>query len=256
MANFIYSRVTIEPLESMNKICSMIENMPKSEYGKETTTVVKTFYSEEELKKPYNNGETEYPITDVGVKIGWLYDNVGTKWIELGIDDDIRIESPYYIPDGFLIKLYSLCIDEFSDVKIICKWYDEFETNCGTALIWNGIYTEDEETLKDENIGDPAYQVNGDENIDEIKKWVLSETTEDSYTKPEEIESMNEEELRYLFEDWKNQGKWNYITDRQESMYYSCEEAIETEDFNFPISRVRRIANVKYEMITDCYPFK
>ena len=255
MANFIYSRVTIEPSEAMDKICGMIENMPKSEYGKETTTVVKTFYTEDELKKPYNNGETEYPITDTGVNHDWLYDNVGTKWISVGVDDDIRIESPSYISDGFLIKLYSLCVNEFSDVKLVCKWYDETETQCGTALIWKGIYTEDEETLEGENISDPIYEVTGEENIDDIKEWILGEINEDSYTKPEEVEDMNEEELRYLFEEWKNQGKWDHITDRQESMYYSCEEAIETEDFNFPISRVRKVANVKYEMVTDCYPF-
>ena len=43
MGNFIYSRVTIEPTEAMDKICDMIENMPQSEYGKETTNIVKTF---------------------------------------------------------------------------------------------------------------------------------------------------------------------------------------------------------------------
>ena len=66
---------------------------------------------------------------------------------------------------------------------------------------------------------------------------------------------MDEEELRELFEDWKRQGKWDYISDRQESMYYSCEEAIETEDFQFPISKVKKIANKKFSMIENCYPF-
>lgn len=255
MANFIYSNVTIEPSEAMDKICGMIENMPKSEYGKETTTVVKTFYSEDELKKPYNNGETEYPITDKGVKHGWLYDNVGTKWISVGVDDVIRIESPSYISDGFLIKLYSLCVNEFSDVKLVCKWYDETETQCGIVLIWKGIYTEYEETLNSEDISDPSYEITGEENITDIKEWILGEINQYSYTKSEEVEEMDDERLRELFEDWKRQGKWDHITDRQESMYYSCEEAIETEDFNFPISRVKKIANVKYEMITNCYPF-
>jgi hypothetical protein len=255
MANFIYSRVTIEPAEAMDKICDMIEAMPAAEYGKETTQVVKTFYTEEELNRPYNNGETQYPITDSGVMHGWLYDNVGTKWISVGIDDDIRIESPSYISDGFLIKLYSLCVDDFDDVRLTCKWYDEFETNIGTAVIWNGVYTEDEESMDSENICDPAYYATGEEDINEIKDWILSETTEDSFTKAEEIEKMNEEELRDIFEQWKNELKWDYISERQESMYYSCEEAIETEDFQFPISKVKKIANKKFSMIENCYPF-
>jgi len=255
MANFIYSRVTIEPEEAMDKICDMIEAMPSAEYGKETIQVVKTFYTEEELNRPYNNGETQYPITDSGVMHGWLYDNVGTKWISVGIDDDIRIESPSYISDGFLIKLYSLCVDEFEDVKLTCKWYDEFETNIGTAVIWNGVYTEDEESMDSENICDPGYYATGEEDINEIKDWILSETTEDSFTKAEEIEKMNEEELRDIFEQWKNELKWDYISERQESMYYSCEEAIETEDFQFPISKVKKIANKKFSMIENCYPF-
>ena len=78
MANFIYSRVTIEPSEAMDKICDMIDNMPEAKYGEETKAVVQTFYTEEEINRPYNNGETEYPITETGVMHGWLYDNVGT----------------------------------------------------------------------------------------------------------------------------------------------------------------------------------
>jgi len=255
MANFIYSMVTIEPEGAMDKICKMIEDMPESEYGKETKTLVETFYSEEELKKPYNNGETEYPITEEGVKHGWLYDNVGTKWITVGVDDDIRIESPSYIPDGFLIKLYSLCINEFEGVSLTCKWYEEGTSSCGTSLIKNGIYTEDENYLDDEEIGDANYYVTGDEEIDDVKEWLLSQINEDSYFKPEEIESMDEDTLRSTFEEWKNESKWDTITDLQNDQFYSCEEAIDTEDFDFPISKVKKIANVKYDMITDCYPF-
>ena len=255
MANFIYSQVSIEPEGAMDKICNMFDNMPKAEYGQETKVIVQTFYTEDELKKPYNNGETEYPITDSGVKHGWLYDNVGTKWITGGVDGEIRLETPSYIPDGFLIKLYSLCASEFEDVRVTCKWYDEFETNCGTALVWDGIYTEHEETIESEGMFDPAYEVTGDEDIEDVKEWILGEINENSYIKSEEVEEMDEERLRELFQDWKQQGKWDYISERQESMYNSCEEAIDTEDFDFPISKVKKIANKKYEMIKNCYPF-
>ena len=255
MANFIYSRVTIEPQEAMDKICDMIESMPSAEYGKETLQVVKTFYTEEELNKPYNNGETEYPITDSGVMHGWLYDNVGTKWITVGIDDDIRIESPSYIPDGFLIKLYSLCQD-FPNVELTCKWWDETETQCGVARIYNGVYSEDENSLEDECIGDPAYYVNGDEDIEEVKEYLLSQCSEDSYTKKEDVESWDEEEMRETFEQWHNEGKWDYISDQWINMIDSCNEAIDTEDFEFPITKVVRIANLHHKMIDNCYPFK
>jgi len=255
MANHVFSRVTIEPEEAMDKICSIIENIPNVPYGMETKAIVETFYTEKEISAPYNGGQTENPITESGVNHGWLYDNVGTKWIQVGIDDDIRIESPAYIPDGFLIKLYSLCVNEFDDVRLVCKWYDETETQCGTAVIWKGIYAEDEEYLEDGDISDPAYYVTGDEDLDEVKEWLLSQVSEDSYMKPEEIEEMDEDSLRELFEDWKNQGKWDYISDAQDNMYNSCEEAIDTEDFDFPVSKVKLIAKRKYDMIENCYPF-
>jgi hypothetical protein len=102
---------------------------------------------------------------------------------------------------------------------------------------------------------DPAYEVTGDEDIEDVKEWILGELDENSYIKSEEVEEMDEERLRELFQDWKQQGKWDYISERQESMYNSCEEAIDTEDFDFPISKVKKIANKKYEMIENCYPF-
>ena len=251
MANIIYNNITIEPEEAMDKICNMFDTT-----NGDTASIVKAFYTEEDLRKPYNNGETEYPITDQGVLISWLYDNVGTKWITGGVDDGIKLETANYLPDGFLIKLYQICNEEFEDVRIICKWYDECETIIGTAFIKDGVYTEDEETLEDENISDPAYEPTGEEDIDEVKDWILGEITEESYTKAEEVEEMDEERLRELFEDWKRQGKWDQISDRQESMYYSCEEAIDTEDMEFPISKVKRIATKRFDMIENCYPFK
>ena len=255
MANFIYSQVTIEPEQAMDKICDMIENMPSADYGKETKVIVETFYTEEEIKSPYNNGQTEYPITENGVNHGWLYDNVGTKWITLGIDDTIRIESPSYIPDGFLIKLYSLCCEEFENVSLTCKWYDETETECGTALIYDGVYTEDDTTLDSECIGDPGYYVNGDESVEEVKEWLLEQINENSYVKEEDVESWEEDELRDTFEQWVNESKWDYISDKWDHMHDSCLEAIQTDDFDFPISKIKRIATRHYKMIEKCYPF-
>lgn len=256
MSNFIYSRVIIQPKEAMDKICKMIGDMTESEYGKETKTIVETFYTEEELKKPYNNGETEYPITEEGVKHGWLYDNVGTKWITVGIDDDIRIESPSYIPDGFLIKLYSLCINEFENVSLTCKWYDEGTTICGTTFIKDGIYVEDETYLEGDEISDPNYNVTGDEEVDDVKEWLLSQINKNSSIKEGDIESMDEDSLRETFEWWKNENKWDTITDIHDDMFSNCEETIETKGSEFFVAKVKKIANVKYDMIKDCYPFK
>jgi hypothetical protein len=250
MANTIYNNITIEPEEAMDKICEMFDGT-----NGETTSIVKAFYTEEDLKRPYNNGETEYPITDDGVLISWLYDNVGTKWITGGVDDCIKLETANYLPDGFLIKLYQICVTEFEDVKVTCNWYDEYETNCGTAIVRDGVYTEDEETLEEDSINDPAYSVTGEEDFEEVKEWVLSQITEDSYTSKEEMEERDEDDIRDTFEQWKNESKWEFITSAWENMGYSCEEAIDTDDMEFPISKVRRIAKKKFEMIENCYPF-
>ena len=107
-------QVTIEPQEAMDKICDMIESMSRADYGKETKVIVESFYTEEEIKSTYGNGQTEYPITEDGVNHSWLYDHVGSKWLTVGIDDDIRIESAGSTPDGFLIKLYNICSNEFN----------------------------------------------------------------------------------------------------------------------------------------------
>ena len=250
MATTIYNKITIEPQEAMDKICDRFDGIKG-----DTTSIVKEFYTEEDLKRPYNGGETEYPITDKGVLIAWLHDNVGTKWIEGGVDDDIRLETANYLPDGFLIKLYQICVAEFDDVKIVCKWYNEYETQCGTAVVRDGVYTEDEEDLVDETIEDPAYSATGEEDFDLVKEWVLSQITENSYLSKEEILERSEEDIRDTFEQWKNESKWEFIADAWENMRWSCEEAIDTDDMDFPVAKVKRIAKKKFEMIGGCYPF-
>lgn len=242
MSNTIFSRITIEPESAMDKICGMIESMPKADYGKETKIIVETFYNDEDLNKPLNNGTHEFPITDDGVKHLWLFENVGSKCLTIGVDEDIRIESANYIPNGLLIKLYNICKAEFDNVKITCKWYNENEIDCGVAILSQNIFAEDEYQLDNDEIGDPAYYVTGDEEINEVKKWILEQTNnEDSYVKKEEVESWNEDELREIFEQWMNEFKWDTISDSWRDMYNSCLEAIETEDFDFPISKIIEI---------------
>lgn len=251
MANTIYNKITIEPSEAMDKICDIFDSI-----SGDTTSIVKAFYTEEDLARPYNDGKTEHPITDQGVLISWLYDNVGTKWITGGVDDEIRLETANYLPDGFLIKLYQICNEEFEDVKVVCNWYDEYETNIGTAIVRDGVYAEDEESLAEDSIEDPAYSVTGEEDIEEVKEWILSQITENSYTTKEEFLERDEEDMRDTFEQWKNEGKWDHISNAWENMGYSCDEAIDTDDMEFPISKVKRIAKKKFEMIEGCYPFK
>jgi hypothetical protein len=236
MANTIFSKVTIEPQEAMDKICNMIESMPRADYGKETKVIVESFYNEEEINSPYGNDQTEYPITENGVNHNWLYDYVGSKWITVGIDDDIRIESAGSTPDGFLIKLYNICSSEFENVVVDCKWYSESETECGVAKVMNGIYTEDESFLETDEIWDPAYYVEGDEDIEDVKEYLTSQNSE--YLTEEKVNEMDEDDLRDTFSQWKNEEKWDDISNKWDDMLSSCEEAIDTEDWDFPISKI------------------
>lgn len=194
MANTIYSNVTIQPKEAFDYIYKIVENMPDSEYGQETKTIVQTFYTEEDLAMPYNNGDTRYPITDSGVIHGWLYDNVGAKWLMLGLEDDLRIESANYAPDGFLKKIYKICTDRFKDVKLTCQWYNENEVQCGVIVIHNNIIASDERFIEE----------NDDTEDDTDEKWYL------------------------ISEAWGD-------------MTESCQEAIETEDMEFPIESIQKI---------------
>lgn len=236
MANTIFSKINIEPQEAMDKVCEMIESMPEAGYGKETKIIVETFYTQEEIKSPYGKGLTEYPITEQGVNHHWLYDNVGSKWLTVGVDDDIKIESAGSIPDGFLIKLYNICSNEFKNVVLNCKWFDESETECGVAKVMNGIYTEDESFLETDEIWDAAYYVEGDEDIDEVKEYLISQKS--PYLTENKINEMEEDEMRDTFSQWKNEEKWDDISNKWDDMLSSCEEAIETEDWDFPISKI------------------
>ena len=237
MANTVYSKVTIQPEEAFDYIYNIIENMPNVDYGQETKLIVETFYTEEELKAPYNEGQIEYPITESGVIHGWLYENVGSKWLMLGLEDDIRIESASCTPEGFLKKMYKMCTEKFEDVELKCQWWDENEIECGVSVIKNNIIAKDFHRLDYDGMYDPAYFIEGDEDIDSVKEY-LKESDSNGYL---DFEVMNEDEIRDVFNDWKNEEKWEAISDAWMDMYSSCEEAIDTEDFDFPITSVKSV---------------
>ena len=71
---------------------------------------------------------------DVGLMINRVFPS-SKIIVSTTFNDNYRIQSilKNMNPDGFLIKLYSLCVDEFDDVRLTCKWYDETETQCGVA---------------------------------------------------------------------------------------------------------------------------
>ncbi len=230
MANTYYTRVTIEPTEAMDKICNMIENMPNSDYGQETKALVQTFYTQEEIQKDGN------PISETGVDHDWLYKNVGCKWVTIGIDDDIRMESASSTPEKFLAKLYNICSEEFEDVSVTAKWWDEGETECGVSVVKMGIYAEDNELIESDGVFDPGYQADGEEDIDDITEYLT-----DNNMSQEELDEMDEDDIRSTFEQWKNEEKWDYISNSWDNMINSCLEAIETEDFEFPIGKVVKI---------------
>lgn len=261
MANFIYSKLIIEPQEAMNKVCDIIHKIPQVPFGHETKAIVQTFYSQEEIKRNisetiYSDGSMDNPISENGVNHNWLRDNVGTNWITLEYDEgEILMNSPTNLPDGFLVKLYGICVEEFSNVSIYCKWWDETETQCGVALVKNGFYTEDEVYLDSEEIHHTSYYPSGFENLAIVLDWLKSNLNEESPLTIEELDEMGEDDIRELFSDRKLEEKWNTINNKWDDMYYSCEYAIENEYFEYENLKIKKIAKKRYEMITNCYPF-
>jgi hypothetical protein len=237
MANTIYNIITIEPVEAMDKICELLDSQENLGYGKETTAIVKVIYNQNDLKRNlkdrlYKNGTTDNPITDDGVDNGWCFDNIGVKWIMGGVDDDIKIDSANYTPDGLLCKLYELALEvDPLNAEVHCKWYDEFETEFGTSYIKNGIYTE-------------TYD-------DDLEFMSLDEA------------DMDCDEYGLI--------KWDEIIDVWKKQRLLCSEAIgenDDVDFEFQISKVVRIADLdgeydeeketlvgKFVMLENYYPF-
>ena len=216
MSNIIYSRITIEPEKAMDKICDIFDSIEG-----DTKSLIKTFYDKEDFDK------------------SWMVDNVGSEFIESEIEADILLQTESYHPDLFLKKLYNFCKDEFTYVKIVCNWFNENEIEIGTSVISNDIYTEDEETLEGDYISDPSYSIEGDEDIEDIKEW-LNELVED-YDYEIDIEDKDDDEIRDLFSEWRNEYKWDYITNSWNNMKAGCDEAIKTKDFSFPIKIVKSI---------------
>jgi hypothetical protein len=236
MANFIYSKVTIEPEEAMGKVCDMIRKMPNVEFGKETKNVIDTFYPD---------------YSEDTIDFNWLQNNIGTNWINVFLEDDeINMNSPTIIPAGFLIKLYEICIKDFEDVSITCKWWDETETQCGLALVHSGFYTEDEAYLESESIYDPSYQPSGFEDINVVKDWIQT------MLQIEDFNSMSEDDIRDLFENSKIDEKWDTISNNWSQMSQLCDESIKNPHEETPILKLKKIAKMSFEMIPNCYPFE
>ena len=212
--NTIYSRITIEPEQAMVKICDIFDSIEG-----DTKSIIKAFYDKEDFDN------------------SWMIDNVGSEFIESEIEADILLQTRDNHPDLFLKKLYNFCKDEFADVKIVCNWFDENEIEIGTLVISNDIHTEDNETLECDSIYDPAYRIEGDEDIEDIKEW-LNELVED-YNYEIDIEDKDDDEIRDLFSEWRNEYKWDYITNSWNNMKAGCDEAIKTKDFSFPIKIVK-----------------
>ena len=249
MANFIYSKVTIQPQEAMNKIYDMIKSISNVPFGQETKAVIKKFYSDQFSEDFLSN------ISETTVDRVWLENNIGTSWVNANVEDDeITINSPTIIPAGFLIKLYEHCIQEFDDVSINCKWWDETETQCGVALVKNGHYTEDEVYFESEGVFDTCYYPSGFEDIEIVKDWIRTNLSNVVYS--EDIELMQEDDLRDLFENSKIDEKWNSISNSWSEMFQLCDEAIKNPLEETPILKLKKIAKMSFEMIPNCYPFE
>ena len=206
MANEIYSRVQIYASEeAVEKVFQMVESIPDSEYGQETKAVVSHFYTEQEIMSDGTN-----PITEEGVSHDWLFKWVGCKWLSVYVDDEIRIDSGGHVPNGFLVKLWTIASQIDPDCSLECKFTDEFDMEVGGVMIKDGIYAESYEIL--------------------------------------DLESPDSDDENY---DSLNEEYYDKIFDTQSNAIISCEEAIDTEDFEFPDTKIYRIANKKWEIVEN-----
>lgn len=247
-----FSIVTIEPKVAMDKILKMISNISEIPYDFRTKHIVETFYTEDEISAPYFGGG-DYPIKEDGqVLIPWLCHNIGSRYIDISTDDELVIKTQDSKPSGFIIKLYSILISEFNDVSIFSKCYANDDSEIGVILIKDGFYAEDIEYLDSYDISDVGYRLKGFENVEDIREYLVN-IYPNIRTK---INNMDYDDLINFYIETKEEIKFDeYFPERWNEMLSYCDEAISSKDFDFPIRVIKKIANVKYEIIKNCYPF-
>jgi hypothetical protein len=117
------------------------------------------------------------------------------------------------------------------------------------------MYTEDEIYMDSEDIYDTSYYPSGFEDIIIVKDWVKFKLNPESSLNPDDIDNMDEDDVRDLFSDWKEEEKWITIENNWSTMFKLSQDAIKNPEIETPITKIKTIAKRKYEMIQDCYPF-
>ena len=117
---------------------------------------------------------------DRGVMNTWSYDNLGSKWTTLYdvLDEaEFSIESAWYPPKQFFIRLYNLCFPLDNDVVIEVRYEDETFNPVG-ALVVKSVthYGEEDETTEgrlwseEVEMEDPTVDMDfDDEDYDEVQ---------------------------------------------------------------------------------------
>tara|TARA_B110000902_G_C14120912_1_gene518173 strand:+ start:403 stop:984 length:582 start_codon:yes stop_codon:yes gene_type:complete len=125
----------------------------------------------------YSNIETD--DSGENVKISWLYDNVGSKWITLSDTTDTgawNIESANYTPEEFWIHIFKLCIEIYPNAIIEVIYEDENYSRVGAFVVKkdnNGSiqYVSEE----DSELVDPTIDMDYDDENYEEKRTEFAE---------------------------------------------------------------------------------
>lgn len=243
MPNSVTSIIIIEPEAAKEKIHSMIHESLSEE--SDLINLIQRFYPDFD--------ESLVGTTELDQ---WMFNNLGTSSLSIELDDNLKIETTSWFPDGFLIRLFFSCCDEYDDIKIVCKWKDDSERQCGVAVVSYGFYAEEDTILGSNDIDDVFYYITGEEVIYDVQSWLMMYADKYGDVTKWEVQVLDDDKIRKMFADTKSKLRNSEIEKIWSETYDYCMDAIYLEDYDYLDSRLVKLANKKYDKIEGVYPWK